>query len=346
MQSTLRDVRRGFTLIELLVVIAIIALLVAILLPALGKAREAARNAVEQAAAQQLALSMQAYAQEGKEKFLPAGPAWGWVHPSPLSVTAGVVLRPVDPFPSGTYFMEGSVSKTWVHTLRTWSNMPLNGLMIDSNTFQNFYDRPKAPSTVDNGWAQYGDNSAQAAFGYHPSFGMNGVYVGGSYQHAAHSINGGINAGAPYGLINRRSGQGAGEFYVKKIGDVRNTSRLLLIAGSRGGDVANSGFWGYGATPPNSGIIRPGYWLVLPPRAYPTGMGGMSAGGPAWSASNNFSNNKAPGDWGNLHARYGGKVNTAMCDGHVESQSIDDLRDMTKWSNYATSKDWNWVGRF
>ncbi len=34
-----------------------------------------------------------------------------------------------------------------------------------------------------------------------------------------------------------------------------------------------------------------------------------------------------------------------MVDGHVENQSIEDLRDMMKWSNFADKRDWNFVAR-
>jgi prepilin-type N-terminal cleavage/methylation domain-containing protein/prepilin-type processing-associated H-X9-DG protein len=323
---------RGFTLIELLVVIAIIALLVAILLPALGQARRAARNTAEMAALSQLTLASVAYANEGREMVVPAGPAWSWVHPG--NTPPRYVLRPVDPFPARPLYLEGSVSKTWVHHLRTWSNLPLNGFVIDSNTYQNFNDRPKTGSEVD-GWAQYGDDSAQAAFGYHPSFGMNGVYVGGSYSHGA--FQGGV-----YGNLNTRP---PGEFYVKKLGDIRNTSRLIMFGSSRGGDVRGTGFWGYGQTLPDSGTMRPGYWLITPPRPHPNTRGATSATSASWATSNRFNPLLAPSTWGNIDARASGKANFSMADGHVETLGLDDLRNMTRWSNYATDPNWTWRAR-
>ena len=44
-----------------------------------------------------------------------------------------------------------------------------------------------------------------------------------------------------------------------------------------------------------------------------------------------------------VHPRYFGRVATAMFDGHVEGQTLEQLRDMRKWSNYANRPDWNFV---
>ncbi|HVF10500.1 MAG TPA: DUF1559 domain-containing protein [Abditibacteriaceae bacterium] len=64
-------VARGFTLIELLVVIAIIAILAAILFPVFARARENARRAACQSNLKQIGLSVQQYAQDNDEKYLP-----------------------------------------------------------------------------------------------------------------------------------------------------------------------------------------------------------------------------------------------------------------------------------
>ncbi len=76
MQRHFPEVRRtftpsGFTLVELLVVISIIALLIAILLPALAAAREAARRASCLASVRQFSLSMDMYASDRSEWYLP-----------------------------------------------------------------------------------------------------------------------------------------------------------------------------------------------------------------------------------------------------------------------------------
>ena len=53
-------------------------------------------------------------------------------------------------------------------------------------------------------------------------------------------------------------------------------------------------------------------------------------------ASNVFNRAAIPSTWGMLDARVpGGKVVTTTFDGHAEPQSLESLRDMTRWSNYA-----------
>lgn len=324
-------------------VIAIVALLLAILLPALGAVRQQAREVAESASTRQFEDGYSAYHVDYKELVVPAGPAWTWVHPG--NNNPAYVLRPVDPFPARPLLMEGSVSKTWVWHFCTVSGFKWNTLIYDKNTQADFRNRPTQGTEGADGWAQYGADSAQAAIGFHPFIGMNGVYVGGSYSHGAFS--GDVTNRDSQGRgITGMTNPGLGDFYIKRSANVRNPSELLLFVSSRGGDVREGGWWGYGMTPPGSGKIQPGYWLVTPPKAYPMGRG-MNAptSGPAWDASNRFDARRNSPTWGNIDFRYGGRAVTGRFDGSVKSQSIEQLRDMRKWSNYADNADWNFRGR-
>jgi prepilin-type N-terminal cleavage/methylation domain-containing protein len=335
--------RSAFTLIELLVVIAIIALLIGILLPALGTARKNAKMVAEQAGLKQMMVAYFTYCADCKDQTLPSAPHWNWNH----AEGARYSMFPADPFDK-TGKLWHSITKVWTLQLAGYLDYSLEGFQVDKATLSEFRTRTTMPTNMNGQYRDYPSNSYLAAVAWHPSWGMNGILVGGSYRHGA------FWSGRPGGNY----GVSGGDFYVTNLAKIKRPEHLLVYASSRAGDIFGGGaYWNYGDTdtaPPNGGTVRPGHWLVQPPRQMPSGSSPWTSapgvppmnppvaytlGPTGWSGigqtSNFFDPKQPPSTWGYLDGRNFRKMVSGQADGHVKMLNLEQLRDMTRWSNHA-----------
>jgi prepilin-type processing-associated H-X9-DG protein len=105
-----------------------------------------------------------------------------------------------------------------------------------------------------------------------------------------------------------------GQFVVTKVQQIHSPSKLLVFASARFEDSPE------------------GYNAVKSPNLQSERWGG------------NYEESAPYYDFGNVHPRYDGRAVCAMADGHVELLSIDQLRDMRRWSNQAAeANDPNWT---
>lgn len=108
---------------------------------------------------------------------------------------------------------------------------------------------------------------------------------------------------------------------LRRLTQARNSSRLIVFASARSDPSVH------------------GYFLVRPP-VYKL---------PTWSApqtwpAGDFHESSDAGTWGHVHPRWDGRAVVGCLDGHAETLTVDQLRDMTRWSDQAARiNDPNWI---
>jgi len=134
-----------------------------------------------------------------------------------------------------------------------------------------------------------------------PSFGLNVTFVGGDF-------GGGSDLQPTESNFNTY-----GKFVVTRLTEIHAPSKLVVFASARVTDSA--------------GRVEEGYNAIKSPH---------------WTANRweqEYRESLPFYAFGNVHPRFDGKAVCAMADGHVELLSLDDLRDMRRWSNQAAIAD-------
>jgi len=148
-----------------------------------------------------------------------------------------------------------------------------------------------------------------------PSLGLNSEWIGGD-----------LNA---YGFLPTdhplRQALDFNRFYLTRLTQAQFPDRLMTFASARGVDPES-------ATMGGNGITVEGYFKVFSPMFTELTNG-------RWSADA-YSPSMPAENWGHVSARYRGQAVIAFIDGHTGGLTIDDLRDMRHWANWADRADW------
>ncbi len=288
---------RGFTLIELLVVIAIVMLLISILLPGLGQMKKIAAFTKETAAASQLNMAYLTYSNDNRDNLMPGFLDYAWAHPGDPAHQFWVY----DDLSNASVRMEGTTIKRYPWRLAPYLNYDTRALIGDKQLWDEIRRRPIDAPTGGSGY--------QRGVATHPSFGINGPYVGGDYER-----------GAFRPTVARQFGR----FYISKASETIFPTRLIIFGTARGVHIDGSG------------RIAPGWYRL----DAPVTVRGTSTS--AWTAPNPavYDEAQAPLKYGYIDLRHFKKMITTHFDGHVDALKYPQIRDMRNWSNQADRSDW------
>jgi prepilin-type N-terminal cleavage/methylation domain-containing protein len=339
--------RRAFTLIEILVVIAVIALLIGLLVPALSQARSTARSVAELASLSQLTKTNAAYSNDFRDAVIPChiNKWWIWWQ------SCDADMFPPDP-EDPTVRVTNDAMRPWTWRLIGYGAQPVkDAFVLSKNDYADFRDRGSAGRTFSGGLASYPDSSYVGSVAVHPSFGMNGVFFGGDNNHCAFTGQGRTRCGYTGMMPESNTRPNGGVFYLTRVAQAQLPSSLITWAASRASDVTGTGYFANGQNPSDGPNLRDGFYKVLPPASVPFASSadhqefGSVTLRPGWTAApgnDRYDASLPPSTFGYLNARYFKTVAAARLDGSASRMTIEQLRNMKCWDNFAINNT-NWT---
>lgn len=312
--------------------------MIGILLPGLSKARDTARSVKELSSIAQVAKISASYSNDFKDEIIPVRIPKYWIWWQICDAN----LYPPDPNDRSLRLTKESM-RTWTWRLNGYAGTPIDGAwVIDKNEYSILFNRGATGRNVEAGnLVSYPDTTYIGGVSEHPSFGMNGVFVGGDANHSAFKQHGASPCGWQNIVPGRNAANCGGMFYLTKTSNGRYPSKLITFAASRAGDVSGTGFHGNGQTLADSTTAkRDGFYKVLPPTNIPNtepDHGTSYTLSPGWSttAPTVWNPKLNQSTWGYLNARYFGTVAVTRFDASAKRMKLADLKNMRHWDNFA-----------
>jgi prepilin-type N-terminal cleavage/methylation domain-containing protein len=294
---------RGFTIVELLAVVAIVGLLIGVLAPALSSVRNNAHMTIEKSAARQLMVAFSAYAAANNDSVLP-----GYadrIPADPANPTSGIALHAYD---ARGREIDGQgppplsiARQRYLWRLAPYLQYNLRGLYV--NQQQELLENLES-----NDYNTYLYTASIS-----PSLGMNSMWIGGDSKYA-----GFLPTSSPL-----RAVLDLDHYYVRTLSSGLHTDQLMVFCSARGVDPQSGN--------PSGGQPVEGYFRVTSPYYH-------ELVGYQWSET--FDAASDPASYGYISPRYRGRAVAGFFDGHTDTISADDLKDMRHWANWATKADW------